>query len=97
MNNFKINTINEITADYFGITVEQLLSRSRMPEYSIPRQIAMACVKRILKLGPRSIGRSYNRDHSTVIFGIDRAEMDYQRKDILNEITEQAKNAFKKT
>lgn len=63
--------IARITAQAFGIEVEQLRGRSHRTRFRIPRMVAMAVTRH--RLGTRSfgtfhaIGRVYGRDHSTVV------------------------------
>lgn len=63
-----MDRIRRMTADHYGITVADIISKRRKRTISRPRQVAMYFCK---KLTPRSypeIGRFFGgRDHSTVI------------------------------
>ena len=57
-------------AGYFGIEVDDLLSRSRKRTVSVPRQVAMYLLIHEIGLPPTQVGRLLGgRDHSTVIHG----------------------------
>lgn len=66
-----IDTVQELVADYFGVTVADLKSKSRKREAVHPRQIAMYLAKEKTDLSLKSIGYHFGgRDHSTVIHAI---------------------------
>ncbi len=66
-----IDTVQELVADYFGITVADLKSKSRKREAVHPRQVAMYLAKEKTDLSLKSIGYHFGgRDHSTVIHAI---------------------------
>lgn len=63
--------ILEVVSEHFGITVDQLMSKSRSSDVAKPRQIAMYLCKQLTDLTHDSIGKLIGgRDHSTVIHGI---------------------------
>lgn len=66
-----IDTVQELVADFFGITVADLKSKSRKREAVHPRQVAMYLAKEKTDLSLKSIGYHFGgRDHSTVIHAI---------------------------
>ncbi len=66
-----IDTIQEIVADYFEISIADLKSKSRKKENVYPRQLAMFLAKEYTDLPLKSIGYHFGgRDHSTVIHSI---------------------------
>ncbi|MBU1820622.1 MAG: chromosomal replication initiator protein DnaA [Bacteroidetes bacterium] len=66
-----IDTIQEIVADFFQITIADLKSKSRKKENVFPRQLAMFLAKEYTDLPLKSIGYHFGgRDHSTVIHSI---------------------------
>jgi chromosomal replication initiator protein len=66
-----IDTIQEIVADYFKVTIADLKSKSRKKEVVYPRQLAMFLAKEYTDLPLKSIGYHFGgRDHSTVIHSI---------------------------
>ncbi|MBC8155141.1 MAG: chromosomal replication initiator protein DnaA [Bacteroidetes bacterium] len=66
-----IDTVQELVADFFGVTVADLKSKSRKREAVHPRQVAMYLAKEKTDLSLKSIGYHFGgRDHSTVIHAI---------------------------
>jgi chromosomal replication initiator protein len=57
----------------WGITREQLLSRSHEPRYAHPRVLAMQLARELTKASYPTIGRNFQRDHSTVMHAQKRA------------------------
>lgn len=63
--------IIEVVSEHFGITVDQIMSKSRSSNVAKPRQIAMYLCKNMTDHTLDSIGRLLGgRDHSTIINGI---------------------------
>lgn len=58
-----------VVAEHYGLTREQLLSKSRKPTLSQPRQVAMLMVRILTGLSYPAIGREFRRDHSSVMYG----------------------------
>lgn len=62
-----IQEIQQAVCDYFGLTVEDLVSRSRMRRESRPRMIAMYLTRNRLGASLQAIGDAFGgRDHATV-------------------------------
>ena len=71
--------ILRVVAQYYGVSVEDLLSRSRKKIYAEPRMLAMALTRELTDLPLKSIARTYQRkDHSTVMHAIEN--MDKRRQ-----------------
>jgi chromosomal replication initiator protein len=67
--------IAEVVADFYNVTLEDLLKQSRKKEYVNPRQIAMYIIRKELETSLPSIGDFFGgRDHTTVIHAIDKIE-----------------------
>lgn len=63
-----IENIQRTVADYYKITIGELLSNSRLRVLSRPRQIAMALTKELTALSLPEIGEAFGgRDHTTVL------------------------------
>ena len=57
-------------ADYYGLAVDDLMTRNRRRAVSVPRQVAMYLLIHEIGLPPTQVGRLLGgRDHSTVIHG----------------------------
>lgn len=62
-----VENIQKAVAEYFSITLDELLSKSRKRIYSRPRQIAMYLCKTLTQRSLPDIGRRFSRDHTTVM------------------------------
>lgn len=66
---YSLDTIKQIVAEYFKLSVQSLDSKSRKQEIVLARQMAMYLTKEYTQLSLKSIGKQFgNRDHSTVIY-----------------------------
>jgi chromosomal replication initiator protein len=57
-------------ANHYGITSEDLLGKSQMREFALPRQVAMYYCREKLKMPFQKIGQLFGRDHSTVMSSV---------------------------
>ncbi len=68
-----IEQIQHAVADYYGIEHKSLISKRRISEILIPRQVAMYIIKEITNSSTTEIGRAFgSKDHSTVIHAIEK-------------------------
>lgn len=66
-----IDTVQELVADFYNISIADLKAKSRKREVVYPRQVAMYLAKELTELSLKSIGYHFGgRDHSTVIHAI---------------------------
>jgi len=69
--------IRQKTADSWGVSVENLVSKRRTKPITVPRQVAMYLIKTTLDLPYTEIGTLFGgRDHSTVIHSVNKVEAD---------------------
>lgn len=68
------NKILKAVSDYFGIRSSDILGKSQLKEYSLPRKLAMYLCRKKLKTPYLAIGRYFFRDHSTVMTNIKQIE-----------------------
>lgn len=67
--------IAESVANFYSITMEDLLKQSRRKEYVKPRQTAMYIARKELGSSFPSIGEFFGgRDHTTVMHGVEKVE-----------------------
>ena len=67
--------IMAVVADFYNVTVEDLVRQSRKKEYVTPRQIAMYIIRKELETSLPMIGEIFGgRDHTTVIHAIDKIQ-----------------------
>ncbi len=62
-------------AEFYNITIEDLIKQSRRKEYVKPRQVAMYISRKELNSSFPTIGEFFGgRDHTTVMHGVDKIE-----------------------
>lgn len=70
-----IPRIQQVVADYFDITVEDLTGKTRKRSIVVPRQIAMYLAREITKDSLPTIGKEFGgKDHTTVMHAVERVE-----------------------
>lgn len=62
------------TSTYYGIRIQDILGKSQARECAIPRKIAMYLCRKKLRLAYATIGKIFERDHSTVMTSIKQIE-----------------------
>ena len=67
-------TIMSETASYFGLSREDLVSKSRSRPLTTARHIAMYLLRELTDLSLIKIGELFDRDHTTVMHGIQKIE-----------------------
>jgi chromosomal replication initiator protein len=66
-----IDKIQNVTSNFFGISLDEMLSQRRSRPLARPRQIAMYLAKKLTTRSLPEIGRKFaNRDHTTVIHAV---------------------------
>lgn len=70
-----VSRIQEAVATAWGVTVDDLKSRRRTRELTVPRQVAMYLMHHLLQLSLVAIGSHFGgRDHSTVIHSLKKVD-----------------------
>ncbi|MDR1966441.1 MAG: chromosomal replication initiator protein DnaA [Synergistaceae bacterium] len=70
-----IDYIQQLVAESFGITMEELISPNRTAEFALARQIAMYVARKNLPITVNQIAIAFNRkDHTTVLYACRRIE-----------------------
>lgn len=64
--------ISEVVAEEFGVSVAELKSKSRLRRMCAPRQVAMWLGRKLTLGSLEDIGRFFERDHTTVLYGMNR-------------------------
>jgi chromosomal replication initiator protein len=84
-----VRDIQKLTAQYFNISIGDLLSNKKSHKISYPRQMAMYLCRKLTDLSFKEIGESFDKkDHSTVIYAVRRME---QEKDKGGEVSSDLK------
>lgn len=68
----EIQHIQELVADFFNLTVTDIISHSRKSHLMRPRMIAMYLCRYIIKRSFPKIGRQFCRDHATIIHSVQK-------------------------
>ena len=84
------STIMAVTAEYFGVTIEDLTGSSRTRVLVSARQIAMYLCRELTELSLPKIGQSFGgRDHTTVMHAERKIRsLMTERRNVYNQITE---------
>lgn len=72
--------IINVVADHFGVKVEDILSKKRNAEITLPRQIAMYLCREMTDISLNEIGAALgNKDHTTIMYGRDKIAEDIKK------------------
>lgn len=91
-----IQKIQQVVAEYYNITVEDLKSKKRKSEIAFPRQIAIYLCRTLTNESFPKIGIQFGgRDHSTVMHSVDKIEnkikTNVEFKDIIDSLKSKIK------
>jgi chromosomal replication initiator protein len=87
-----IDDIKKIISNYYNISIKDLNSNNKKRVFSYPRQIAMYLTRKYLNLSFNEIGFLFgNKDHSTVVYAIQKIE---RLKDQNKELNEDLKKFY---
>ena len=76
----------EIVAQFYNITLKELIGGKRKKELVVPRQIAMYIIREELKTSYPSIGEEFGgRDHTTAIHAYNKINKDKEENEKLNQ------------
>ena len=65
--------ILQTVSERYNVTVEEVVSKKRNKEYTLPRQVAMYLIRDMTSMSTTAIGRELgDRDHTTVMHGCDK-------------------------
>jgi len=76
--------ILKIVAEFFNVTLEDLVSHNRRKEVVLPRQIAMYLLREILEFSYPNIGEKMGRDHTTAIHSYEKINQEVNKNTGLN-------------
>jgi len=79
----KKDIINSVL-NFFEITKEDLMSKSRKKKVSLPRQITMFLFKKELKMSYPEIGEYFQRDHTTALHAFNKIKNGIESNSKLN-------------
>lgn len=68
----KVDDIQRIIADEYGISVDDIKSKQRSERFAFPRQVAIYITCELTDMSLPDIGKFFNKDHSTIIHARDK-------------------------
>lgn len=89
-----VDAVIHVVAEFFGVSIDELASRSRKRSILVPRQLAMFLSRRYTDASLAEIGRALGRDHPSVRNAIgvverailERAPLRYQVEELASRI-----------
>jgi chromosomal replication initiator protein len=66
--------IRDLVASVYGLEPRALVGKSRRQAVTRPRNLALYLCRRHTAATLAELGRLFNRDHSTVMYGVDQVE-----------------------
>lgn len=92
-----LDLIKEIVAEQYNISISDLSSKNRSKQIAYPRQIAMYLCRQLTDLSLIKIANSFERDHSTIMHGVDKISNDISNdvafKEEISELVSLIKNS----
>ncbi len=84
--------IISVVAEYYGVTPGDLSGNKRNSKVVVPRQVSMYLCREMIDTSLKAIGKQLgNRDHTTVMHGIEKIENEMRYDKILSETIETLK------
>ncbi len=68
-------------AQYFGVSLEDLLGHSRKKDFALPRHLSMFLLHCEEKLSLTRIGNLFNRDHTSILYAAEKIKKAISKKD----------------
>lgn len=84
-----VQDIQRAVADKYSIKLSDLKGKSRKKDIVLPRQIAMYLCRELLSISLVSIANEFNRDHTTIMHGYEKIELEMKESEILQEEIEE--------
>ena len=92
-----IRKVQQVVADEFQITVDDIKSSKRSSKLSFPRQIAMYLCRKLLNETFEKIGQEFGgKNHTTVMHAINKVEKEMKEKPNTFNCVENLKTKFRK-
>ncbi len=87
--NITIDLIRQMTADQFGLTVEDLCSNSRSRPLVLARHVCMYLCKELTNYSYPTIAKEFgNRDHTSVLYAVDKiSSLMAQRQAVFEQVS----------
>lgn len=72
--NISVDTIIQVIASHFNVSISDIKGRKRAKTIIYPRQLAMYIARSITNLSTTEIGQAFGKDHTTVIHAVEKIE-----------------------
>lgn len=93
-----VSRIQQQVAREFDVSVESLRGKRRTSAIAFARQVAIYLTKRLTQLTLIEIGRNFgNRDHSTVLYGVEKIETGRKKDPLLDQRLERLEQELRGT
>ena len=83
--------LQEVSA-YYNVDAEKVKGKARSKDVAFPRQMAMYMMRQLSQMSMPDIGKFFDRDHTTVLYGLERVETslreDPQLQNVVDDITQ---------
>jgi chromosomal replication initiator protein len=90
--------IIETVSNYFGLRVEEMISKKRTREISYPRHIAMFLCRELTDQSLPKIGEAFGgRDHTTIMHGCEKISLESRTDQTLKSILFELNNRIRST
>jgi len=88
-----VDMVKRAVCKYFNISIDDLMGESKKKEIATARQIAYyICSITVKKITSTSIGRAFDKKHSTVLYGINKVEDDIKKDENIKTAVNDIKN-----
>jgi hypothetical protein len=82
----QFSEIKQSVCEFYGITRANLESETRIPKYTIPRQIACYLGRELTCMSLPEIGRKLGgRDHTTILYAVNKIDAQLKTDEILRD------------
>ena len=83
--------LQEVSA-YYNVEADKVKGKARSKDVAFPRQMSMYMMRQLSQMSMPDIGKFFDRDHTTVLYGLDRIETalreDPQLQNVVDDITQ---------
>jgi len=87
-----MESIVSFVADYYNVTISELIGHNRAREFMLPRQVSIYFCKNNLNLSLKKIGEFFNgRDHTSIMHAVKKLEGDIKKDPVLKKDITQLK------
>ena len=69
-----LETVKQLVSEFYGIPVAKLVGQERTPDLVYARQMATAVCRDVTPAGLVQIGRTFDREHTTVMHALTKVD-----------------------